>query len=807
MNGITYFLGVTFWALTALYGILSSQAFIEEQFLAPRLFAPLAFFADWHAAIGVLIFAGWGAARRRDFTRAGSKRTYGAAIAWVAATALLAAGTPLPGRHTTSAALMIAGSGVFLILALALTEWRLSGNENGESSSPDRSRADLTACLLTATAVTIVHVGAAAWLDGFSVAFASDALNTFRLHCLLAAGAFLALAAVRGAAGLTSRRIIAEAVMSVGVLAAVLAAFISITLLASISVRGPLATSLGLAMGLALAFAAGARGTATGVAGDGVTTAFRALSPKVAARWWGFALWLACLLAFAVLATMASRAADWSFLLLRTSVVLSWLLALSAALRLSCRLSDGGARPAFAFVVLLLGAHVALDSSVAPVQASTPRDASGKWIAQMLAGGIRTEGTGELVQLLHANTNIPRNTQVAAVDVELATLTGEPSTARPHVFVLVVDSLRRDYVSPYNAAVTFTPAIAALAQDSLVFRNAFTQYGATGLSVPSIWVGGPILHKQYVTSFPRMNTLARLLEHEQYEQWISVDNVAEVILPPSVSRVPLDAAVPVKDFRMCRTLDEVRSRLARRPSYAPPLFVYSLPQDVHVSVVTSEGAQPLDQGDYAGFYAPVASRVRRLDQCLGEFIGDLKARGLYDQSVIVLTSDHGDSLGEEGRMGHAYSLHPEVVRIPLIIHVPPDLRRAWTWDETRVAYSTDITSTLYRLLGHEPAPPASFFGESLARHAAAAPPPPEPRMVAASYGAVYGALLDNATRYYVFDAIAMRDMAFELGLGAAPGKEVPVTADIQERGLKLIRETVGAIGAFYRFSTAPDSGS
>ena len=63
----------------------------------------------------------------------------------------------------------------------------------------------------------------------------------------------------------------------------------------------------------------------------------------------------------------------------------------------------------------------------------------------------------------------------------------------------MIDSLRRDYLSPYNPAVTFTPAIDALARDSLVYRNAFTQYGATGLSVPSLWVGGQILHKQYVS--------------------------------------------------------------------------------------------------------------------------------------------------------------------------------------------------------------------------------------------------------------------------------------------------------------------
>jgi hypothetical protein len=75
--------------------------------------------------------------------------------------------------------------------------------------------------------------------------------------------------------------------------------------------------------------------------------------------------------------------------------------------------------------------------------------------------------------------------------------------------------------------------------------------------------------------------------------------------------------------------------------------------------------------------------------------------------------------------------------------------------------------------------------------------------VAASYGAVYGALLDDATRYYVFDAISMRQSQFDLGDGAP--REVPVTPDTQDEGMKAIRETLAAISTFYRFSTARDS--
>src|SRR4030095_7835282 len=99
--------------------------------------------------------------------------------------------------------------------------------------------------------------------------------------------------------------------------------------------------------------------------------------------------------------------------------------------------------------------------------------------------------------------------------------------------------------------------------------------------------------------------------------------------------------------------------------------------------------------------------------------------------------------------------------------------------------------TPYQLRGHDVHAPAPFFGESLARPLNAPPPAAtRDRMVAASYGAVYGALLDGGTRYYVFDGINMRELALALGSGTEPGTAVPLTPDIQTRGMKVIRDTV-----------------
>ena len=123
-----------------------------------------------------------------------------------------------------------------MILLLGLAEWRTGVAI--ANPAPDRSRADLIACLLAAAAVTVAQIGATASLDGVAATLISDALPTLRLHLLLASCIFLMLSAVRGAAGLTSRPVVAETVLGIVAFAGVLATYLSASVLASISNRG-----------------------------------------------------------------------------------------------------------------------------------------------------------------------------------------------------------------------------------------------------------------------------------------------------------------------------------------------------------------------------------------------------------------------------------------------------------------------------------------------------------------------------------------------------------------------------------------
>ena len=278
-----------------------------------------------------------------------------------------------------------------------------------------------------------------------------------------------------------------------------------------------------------------------------------------------------------------------------------------------------------------------------------------------------------------------------------------------------------------------------------------------------------------------------------------MEHIVETITPPNAALEPLDAGLPVKDQRLCRTLDEVRGRLDRIAAADRPTFVYSLPQDVHISTITREGNQPIDDAGYSGFNAPYASRVRRLDGCFGAFVDDLKARGIYDDSLIVLTSDHGDSLGEQGRMGHAYTVFPEVIQVPLLVHLPASMRDRYTADASALTFTSDLSPTLYDLLGHRPSAPSPIFGQPLyTRTGEARPARANTQVVASSYGSVYGALLDDAKRLYIIDAVSLREYEYEMD-GTAAGRSISIRGEDRAAGQKAVRAAVDEISRVYGY--------
>jgi membrane-anchored protein YejM (alkaline phosphatase superfamily) len=413
---------------------------------------------------------------------------------------------------------------------------------------------------------------------------------------------------------------------------------------------------------------------------------------------------------------------------------------------------------------------------------------------------VAASSDDSLYGFLVGNTNIPRSVVTRPVDISLAGKLAETPGPKPNIFIFVIDSLRRDYISAYNPAVNFTPAIGAFASESVAVPNAFTRYTGTGLSEPSIWAGSMLLHKQYVLPFYPMNSLQKLLDFEKYQQFITKDEILSTILAPSPLITELDAGRPTMSCELCRSLAELQTKLTAAGNSPQPIFAYTQPQNIHVSVINREGSSVPPGENYPGFNNAYASRVKAMDKCFGDFIQFLKSSGLYDNSIIILTSDHGDSLGERGRWGHAYNVVPEVVRVPLIIHLPPAMR-SLAFNRAAPSFLIDITPSIYYLLGHQPIVHNELFGRPLFTT------DPEEvlgylrtsYLVASSYGPVYALLENGGHSLYVADGVEYTDHLYEWEEGPSVSSST-ITPEIRADRQQQIRNDIGAIDRFYNFN-------
>jgi hypothetical protein len=505
----------------------------------------------------------------------------------------------------------------------------------------------------------------------------------------------------------------------------------------------------------------------------------------------------------AVLLVGAVAEFDWNFLLQKLGVLLVWSTAFGGAwamapLRPRLGISRPGPLALAALIVagmgsvLPLSARDAVEPEGLAERAGVALDAyaTSDPSFHLIRGLMRTNTgeTAEFYSYLKAHATIGR-VEIAPIDVSF-TSGSSPSAAAPDIYLFIIDSLRPDYLSAYNRLVTTTPAIDALADDGVVFERAFTRYGATGLSVPSIWAGGMLIHKQYVKPFYPMNALEKLLDANGYQRFISQDHIVTQLFQRSPKLAFLDRGRREMDYTLCGTLDELQGVLASH-SGGDPIFAMTRPLELHMANLAGGGT------------AAYAARVRQLDACLGRFVGFLKASGRYENSVIVLTSDHGESLGEEGRWGHAYTLFPEVIRIPLIVRLPAALRALFSADRQQVVFSTDLTPSLYALLGDAPRDRGPLYGAPLfVRQHDARVPRRGPYLLASSYGPVWGLMSDDGERLFIADAIEGREHAFARGAGGE-WRRMTVTDGVRAAHRTAIRTQIGELASLYKFNPQP----
>ena len=176
--------------------------------------------------------------------------------------------------------------------------------------------------------------------------------------------------------------------------------------------------------------------------------------------------------------------------------------------------------------------------------------------------------------------------------------------------------------------------------------------------------------------------------------------------------------------------------MSRRPEQGRPFFAFLNYFDAHTRYLLPQGAKyrfglkPRTQADFRLFElwrdidkVSLPQRYRTLivdcydsclaylDERLGELFDELQSRGVLDQTMVIVTSDHGEGLGEHDLFDHGESLYSTELRVPLVIVLPASRRYRGVVRDT--VSLRDLPATIADLVGLGPSSP--FPGQSLAR--------------------------------------------------------------------------------------------
>lgn len=332
--------------------------------------------------------------------------------------------------------------------------------------------------------------------------------------------------------------------------------------------------------------------------------------------------------------------------------------------------------------------------------------------------------------------------------------------ARFNLILISIDTLRADHVGAYGYPLPTTPHIDAMAEHSLRMTSCVAHSPTTLASHASILTS--LLPQHHGASIPRESrlaedavTLAEVLAGHGYRTasfngGVQLDAAYGLdrgfdVYESARSHDALAQALTGDEDRLrhgvegaIRWLDEaegpffvfLHSYEIHHP-YTPDeehlrLFETDYAGDLpdHISVELLErinaDRQPLAPEDLSHIVHAYDAELRSADEAIGGLVAYLQERSLYDDTLIVVTSDHGEEFGEHGWVGwHAHSLYDELLLVPLIIKFPGS-RFAGVVGESQ-ARGIDVGPTVLAALGIEA--PESYAGRDLSEGLGEPSPP------------------------------------------------------------------------------------
>ncbi len=291
---------------------------------------------------------------------------------------------------------------------------------------------------------------------------------------------------------------------------------------------------------------------------------------------------------------------------------------------------------------------------------------------------------------------------------------------RPNILWIVMDTARADALSCYGYSRKTTPRIDALAAEGVLYERAIAPAPWTLPSHAAMFTG--LLARACDTSAERQflddrfTTVAEVLAQHGYRTFGYSNNryvAAKHNLAQGFEEFRAFAygrtwrrnllanqfheRLRLADYGARETNQVVRRWIRQCRAAGKPFFVFINYMEVHNDYgvtpeyrrwlpegVTAEqalrvnqniwaysaGGVKMSQDDWRILRALYDGDATYLDARIGELAGFLRAQGILDDTLLIITSDHGEHFGEHGLGGHDFSLYDELVRVPLVIRYP-----------------------------------------------------------------------------------------------------------------------------------------
>jgi choline-sulfatase len=252
------------------------------------------------------------------------------------------------------------------------------------------------------------------------------------------------------------------------------------------------------------------------------------------------------------------------------------------------------------------------------------------------------------------------------------------SRSRPairNVLLISIDTLRADHVGAYGFPRPTTPNIDAVAREGVLFKNVHTPVPMTLPAHVSMLTGTlPPTHglrDNLLNRLPDASlTLAEMLKARGFTTGAIVSTfVLDRRFGTSQGFDTYDdrfqAVHKIGDLSE-RKGDET-TRLARDwldEHKAQPFFLFVHFYDPH------DPYEPPEPFATKWSAHPYEGEVAFADYCVGQVLEKLRQLGLYDDTLIVITGDHGEMLGEHGELNHGFFIYEGALRVPLVMRVP-----------------------------------------------------------------------------------------------------------------------------------------